>query len=151
MTTEEPTELRYRAEVLRQYDGDGITVHWEPKLCIHVANCIRNQPGVFDPNARPWVNVSGAEADAIAAAIESCPTGALRYERTDGGPQEEPATPASVQARTNGPLFVRGSLQIIDGRGDIVREATRIALCRCGQSQNKPYCDLSHRAAGFKG
>jgi uncharacterized Fe-S cluster protein YjdI len=150
MTTEEKAENRYRPEVLKQYEGDGVVVHWEPKLCIHTANCIRNEPGVFDPNARPWVNVTAANADAIAAAIETCPTGALRYVRTDGAPQEAPVSPPTVQPRTNGPLFVRGEFQVIDAQGNVIREATRLALCRCGHSQNKPYCDLSHRAAGFK-
>ena len=96
------------------------------------------------------MNVTAANAEAIAAAIETCPTGALRYVRTDGAPQEAPASPPTVQPRTNGPLFVRGEFQVIDAQGNVIREATRLALCRCGHSQNKPYCDLSHRAAGFK-
>jgi uncharacterized Fe-S cluster protein YjdI len=144
------SETRYEPQVFRQYASDGITVHWEPKLCIHMANCIRSQPGVFDPNARPWVDVTAANADDIAVAVESCPTGALRYERTDGAPQEQPAIPTTVQPRTNGPLFVRGKLEIVDLDDNVVREATRLALCRCGLSQNKPHCDLSHRAAGFQ-
>ena len=73
MTTEE----RYGADVLKQYEGDGIEVHREPKLCIHVSNCVRALPHVFNPNARAWVNADAASADEIAAAIESCPMGAL--------------------------------------------------------------------------
>lgn len=150
MTSDEKNEARYHAQVLRQYEGDGIVVHWEPSLCIHVANCIRSQPGVFDPNARPWVAVTAANADAIAAAIEACPTGALRYERTDGSLQERPRIPSSIQPRLNGPLFVEGDIVVVDSQGNVVRKATRVALCRCGHSHNKPYCDLSHRAVGFK-
>ena len=144
------TEQRHQPDVLKQYEGPGITVHWEPNLCIHVSNCIRAVPGVFKPDARPWVNVEGASADEIAAAIESCPTGALSYLRTDGGPQEAPESPTKVEPRPNGPLFVHGDIEVIDAEGNVMRRATRIALCRCGQSRNKPYCDLSHRAAGFK-
>ena len=151
MTTEERNEIRYQPDVLRQYEGNGITVHWEPKLCIHVANCIRALPGVFDPNARPWVNVTAANADEIAEAVESCPTGALRYVRTDGAPQEQAEVPTLIQPRTNGPLFVRGEVEMVDTEGNVVREATRLALCRCGHSENKPYCDLSHRRVGFQG
>lgn len=150
MTTDERSEARYEPQVMRQYQGEGIIVHWEPGLCIHVASCIRNLPGVFDPNARPWVRVQAAAADEIAAAVESCPTGALRYERIDGAPQEEPDVPTTVQPRLNGPLFVRGDVEVIDVQGHVTREGTRLALCRCGSSQNKPYCDLSHRAVGFK-
>ncbi len=76
------TEQRHRPDVLKQYEAPGIVVHWEPKLCIHVSNCVRALPHVFNPEARPWVNVGAASANDIAAAIETCPTGALSYERT---------------------------------------------------------------------
>jgi uncharacterized Fe-S cluster protein YjdI len=143
------TETRYQPDVLRDYEGEGIVVHWEPKLCIHAANCIRDLPGVFDPNARPWVSVNAASADDISAAIRSCPTGALQYRRTDGTPQEMPDIPTTVQPLRNGPLLVRGDIRVVTADGN-VRAATRVVLCRCGSSQNKPYCDLSHRAAGFE-
>lgn len=144
-------EERHQLDVLRQYEGRGIVVHWEPKLCIHTTACIRALPGVFDPGARPWVDAGAATADEIAQAVERCPTGALRYERKDGAPGEAPVEPAEIQPRTNGPLFVRGDVEVVDAQGNVMRRATRIALCRCGHSQNKPYCDLSHREVGFRG
>ena len=145
------SEDRYRHEVRRQYEGAGITVHWEPRLCIHSANCIRRLPQVFDVNARPWVDVAMAEADDIAEAIRLCPSGALWYERTDGSPQEEPDQPATMEPQPGGPIYARGDLELQDEDGNIVRRATRLALCRCGASNNKPYCDNSHLAIGFKG
>jgi uncharacterized Fe-S cluster protein YjdI/CDGSH-type Zn-finger protein len=145
-----PDEARHAPDVRRSYEGAGIVVRWEPKLCIHVANCIRALPAVFNPGARPWVDVDAATAAEIAEAIRSCPTGALAFDRTDGGPQEMPDVPTTVQPRLNGPLFLRGDIQVVDTRGAVTRSATRMALCRCGHSQNKPYCDLSHRAAGFR-
>ena len=151
MTSEErAAEGRYRPDVRKSYEGDGIVVGWEPKLCIHVAACIRALPEAFDPNARPWVNMTAANAEELGAAIASCPTGALTYRRTDGGPQEAATSPATVQPRTNGPLFVRGEVEIVDLEGNTTREARRMALCRCGHSANKPYCDLSHRVVGFQ-
>ncbi|MGE0601829.1 MAG: (4Fe-4S)-binding protein [Dehalococcoidia bacterium] len=152
MTSEErASEERYAADVRRSYEGEGIVVGWEPKLCIHVAECIRLLPGVFDPNARPWVKAAGTPADEIAEAVSRCPTGALTYHRSDGAPQEAPTSPTSVQPRRNGPLFVRGEVEVIDAAGRTTREARRMALCRCGNSANKPYCDLSHRVTGFQG
>jgi len=143
------TEQRHQPDVLKQYEAPGVVVHWEPKLCIHVSNCVRALPHVFNPDARPWVNAEAASADELAGAIETCPTGALSYVRTDGTPQETPASPTQVQPRLNGPLFVRGDIEVIDAEGNVTRRATRIAFCRCGQSRNKPYCDLSHLATGF--
>lgn len=141
-------EPRHRAGVARTYETEELTVYWEPSLCIHMANCIRTAPAVFDPNARPWVNVAAASAEAIAQAVASCPTGALSYSRPGAEPQ--PESPTRIQPRPNGPLFVRGELEVVDLQGNVLREATAIALCRCGHSQNKPYCDLSHRTAGFQ-
>jgi hypothetical protein len=113
-------------------------------------NCVRALPQVFQPDARPWIVVDSADADSIVAAVESCPTGALRYRRLDGGPQEEPPETTIVDPRPNGPLFLRGRIRIVDDKGDVVREDTRVALCRCGASENKPFCDGSHRRVDFR-
>jgi uncharacterized Fe-S cluster protein YjdI len=134
----------------RTYVGDAIEVLWEPRLCIHVRNCVSRLPQVFDPEVRPWVVVDAADADAVAAAIESCPTGALHYRRLDGGRQEQQPAETTVEPRPNGPLFVRGAVRIVDGDGRLIREDTRVALCRCGASENKPFCDGSHRRIGFE-
>lgn len=133
----------------RTYAGDAIEVRWEPRLCIHVRNCVGRLPQVFVPEARPWVVVDAADADAVAAAIESCPTGALHYRRLDGGREEHPPAETTVEPRPNGPLFVRGSVRIVDPNGHPIREDTRVALCRCGASKNKPFCDGSHLLIGF--
>jgi uncharacterized Fe-S cluster protein YjdI len=143
-------EQPYPRGVARVYEGAGIRVGWEPRLCIHTTNCLRFLPQVFDGQTRPWIHPDAAPADAVAYAIERCPSGALTYERTDGGPREDPGETTTVEPRPNGPLFVRGRVQVVDASGEVLRSATRLALCRCGNSQNKPFCDLSHRAAGFQ-
>ena len=134
----------------RAYPGAAIEVHWEPRLCIHVRNCVSRLPSVFRPADRPWVVPDAADADAIAAAVEACPTGALHYRRLDGGLDEQAVEETTVDPRPDGPLFVRGRLRIVNADGDVVREDTRAALCRCGASENKPFCDGSHRRIGFK-
>jgi uncharacterized Fe-S cluster protein YjdI len=145
------TEERHQPAVERVYEGDGIVVRWEPAFCIHTGMCFRGLPEVFDPMARPWVKVDAARAEEVARAIDGCPTGALSYERTDGAADGLAGAGTTVQPRPNGPLFLRGEVEIVDLAGNVQRSATRVALCRCGHSQNKPYCDLSHRAAGFQG
>jgi CDGSH-type Zn-finger protein/uncharacterized Fe-S cluster protein YjdI len=132
------------------YANDAVEVLWEPTLCIHVRNCVGGLPGVFDPERRPWVDVDAADAAAIAATILTCPTGALHFRRLDGGAQEEPQGETEVEPRPNGPLFVRGQVRIVDDEGRVIREDTRLALCRCGASANKPFCDGSHRRIGFR-
>jgi Iron-binding zinc finger CDGSH type len=70
--------------------------------------------------------------------------------RLDGGSEEQAAEETTVDPRPDGPLFVRGRLRIVNADGDVIREDTRAALCRCGASENKPFCDGSHLRVGFK-
>ena len=146
MSTDDPTRGRDHA---RTYSNDAIEVRWEPRFCIHTKNCVRGLGAVFNPEARPWVQVDGADADRIAETIETCPTGALHFRRLDGGPQEEAPEETAIAPQHNGPLFLRGHLRIVDENGALIREDSRVALCRCGASRNKPFCDGSHRRIGF--
>nr|WP_255682779.1 ferritin-like domain-containing protein [Dyella sp. 2HG41-7] len=57
--------------------------------------------------------------------------------------------PLQVDPQLNGPLRVRGNLEIISGTGRMVARVTSAYLCRCGHSQNKPFCDGSHAKVGF--
>jgi uncharacterized Fe-S cluster protein YjdI/CDGSH-type Zn-finger protein len=134
----------------RTYEDDAIRVFWNSDLCIHFAACLRMGGGVFDTGRRPWVDLSLADTDTVVAAIESCPSGALRYERLDGLPGEQPDVPTTVVPWPNGPLMVRGELEVNDSRGDTFVAGPRATLCRCGASKNQPFCDVSHRSIGFR-
>ena len=74
----------------------------------------------------------------------------ILYTRQLGGPQEPVPEETTVQERPNGPLFVRGNVRIFGQDHTLVRQDTRAALCRCGASANKPFCDGSHRRVGFR-
>ncbi len=132
------------------YPGAAVDVVWDGRLCIHVGECTRARGELFESGRQPWCDPDRAEADAVAAVIERCPSGALSYTRTDGGPAE--ATPAvnSIVVAGNGPLYARGELQIEGAPADAPGLRTRAALCRCGRSANKPFCDNSHEAAEFR-
>lgn len=134
----------------REYRTDAIVVFWEPSLCIHAAECIRGLPRVFNPRTRPWVRIEQGTPDALAEVVSRCPSGALSFERLDGGPQEQVPDPPEVYAEPHGPLHFRGRLRIEDQTGALIREATRASLCRCGASSNKPFCDLTHFRTGFR-
>lgn len=142
---------RYAPTVERVYRNDQIEVTWEPSFCIHAGECIRGAPDVFDFARRPWVVVDNDTPDRIAETVRRCPTGALHYRRLDGAEQE--TVPADLVAWPvpNGPLLLRGPIKIVDRNGELIREDTRVTLCRCGASENKPFCDGSHRRIGFRG
>jgi uncharacterized Fe-S cluster protein YjdI len=65
---------------VQEYTNATIAVRFDPRVCVHSGNCVRGLRAVFDPQRRPWVNVEAANADAIAAQIDRCPSGALTYE-----------------------------------------------------------------------
>lgn len=132
----------------REYEGEGITVHWDSSRCIHVAACIRAAPEVFDPQARPWIDVEAAEASRIADAVSRCPTGALRFS-SERISERVPDQPVMRPVR-GGPMIVRGPIEVTDHGGRTLCRETRVALCRCGNSSNQPFCDNSHRRAGFE-
>jgi CDGSH-type Zn-finger protein/uncharacterized Fe-S cluster protein YjdI len=137
-----------RAKV-RHYADERIDVSYDATRCIHAAVCVHRLPAVFDTARRPWILPSGGDADAIAAVVARCPTGALHAIRLDGGPAESVPAENVIVPKPNGPLYVRGQLHLHAPDVDVTLDDVRIALCRCGQSRNKPFCDNSHRDAGF--
>ena len=134
----------------RTYETESIRVHWDSARCIHTGICLRRLPAVFDTSARPWVDLSAADADMVADAVSHCPTGALRYERLDGAEQEEPERPTVVMPIENGPLLMVGDLDVRTPEGEPIAHENRLTLCRCGMSRNQPFCDNSHRRRSWE-
>ena len=134
---------------LQSYESDAIEVTFEPARCIHSAVCLRSLPDVFDVAQRRWIMPEKGTAEAIVDAVEHCPSGALRYHRRDGETDEQPDPVVTVRPMRNGPLIVRGEVEVVDGEGAPLPTGPRMALCRCGGSGNKPFCDNTHRSNGF--
>jgi CDGSH-type Zn-finger protein/uncharacterized Fe-S cluster protein YjdI len=133
----------------RNYKSQDITVSYQPRRCTHVGECLRRAPNVFNTWEHPWVRVENGTVTEIVEAIERCPTGALHYERADGGAPEQPRPTNTVFVSRNGPYYVQGDLEIMMPDGSVLNE-TRAALCRCGASENRPFCDNTHRQLGFR-
>jgi CDGSH-type Zn-finger protein/uncharacterized Fe-S cluster protein YjdI len=139
----------------KDYDGTGITIHWDSGLCQHSGVCAATLPRVFRPAERPWIDASAANADQLADAIDMCQSGALTYTRTDGQlPREThhaetPEATVTIAPSENGPLEVLGHVRVLAADGTVLKEAQRVYLCRCGHSENKPFCDGHHRKLGF--
>ncbi len=131
-----------------RYQGGGLVVTWDRQRCIHAEECVHGLPEVFDPQARPWIRPEAATAAAVAGVVRRCPTGALRYEPAGGHPGEEPAAANTITVGADGPLYLRGDL-IVEGGAGVGREP-RAALCRCGASRIKPYCDGTHAELPFR-
>jgi len=133
-----------------EYGGERATVSWNGKLCIHVGECGRAKGDLFVGGRKPWCQPDLAKDDEVTEVILRCPTGALSVEFSDGRTTETAPAENTVTVAYNGPLFVTGDLDIDGAPEDVPGLGFRAALCRCGQSRNKPYCDNSHEDAGFK-
>ncbi len=89
---------------------------------------------------KPWCDGSHTEAGFTA-------TG--EPETRESQPLEVRNGVVDLVPQENGPLLAAGNLEIVTGTGRTINRVRKAFLCRCGQSQNKPYCDGSHKAAGF--
>lgn len=136
------------------YTNGEVTIIWKPGLCIHSTKCWKGLHAVFRPGERPWIGPDGAPTELIVAQVEQCPSGALTYRMDqDGTIPEEDSTNANmvVEVAPNGPLLVRTACTVQHADGTEEPRSGVTAFCRCGHSAGKPYCDGSHRKAGFTG
>ena len=140
--------IRYSRAVtsakIHTYTGKDATVTWDAARCIHAAECVRRAPQSFDPRARPWIVPDNAPTDALAEAVNACPSGALEMRHADGTSAMAAYTASTCEVRPGGPYYLRGTLALAPEQAQ-----TRMALCRCGASANKPFCDNSHKTVGF--
>jgi CDGSH-type Zn-finger protein/uncharacterized Fe-S cluster protein YjdI len=136
-------ELANEPSVVEHAEGAAIAIDFEGKKCIHSRHCVLELPQVFKANTPgQWIDPDATPVEKLVAVAEKCPSGAIRYSRKDGNPDEQAPLVNTVNIRESGPLAIRGPLSI-NGK-DIGFRAT---LCRCGKSNNKPFCDGSHVGA----
>lgn len=127
--------------------GREVTIHFDAGKCVHSRHCVLSHPEVFVPNVKgEWIYPDAAPAEEVIRLGQMCPSGAIRVLRNDGtGSSDAVPVVNTLRVRENGPLAIEAELLI---RG-VVQPSPRATLCRCGQSQSKPFCDSAHVAAGF--
>ncbi len=135
-------------ERISTYKGQNLEIVYDRKLCIHAAECGRGSRALFNVQNDPWCDPDAVSTELAADIVARCPTGALKATHKDGSPAEETPQENIVTVCSDGPLYVSGDVELEGANGQGVR--TRIALCRCGQSANKPFCDGAHTKAGFR-
>jgi CDGSH-type Zn-finger protein/truncated hemoglobin YjbI len=140
----------YRGQQAEIFDNRG--------LCQHSGFCTDRLPAVFRTSQEPFVAPGGGRLDEIIRAVRDCPSGALGLalggrearDLTDWGNAREPA----IEVTKDGPYRITGGIPVTGPDGEPVpRNAgaspEHCALCRCGQSKNKPFCSGAHWYAGF--
>ncbi|MEO1027542.1 MAG: CDGSH iron-sulfur domain-containing protein [Pseudomonadota bacterium] len=125
-------------------DGVDVTVSYTPVLCSHAAECQRASAAIFDPERKPWVDVSEGGIAEVLTAVGKCPSGALSVKvgslakpmhLTDGN--------IDIAIEKNGPYRVR-NIPIETDVSNYGSSPSKFVLCRCGMSKNKPFCDGTH-------
>lgn len=137
-----------------KYSNGEVTIVWKPEICIHSTLCWKGLKEVFNPAERPWIKPEGAITDKIIEQVRKCPSGALSYFlNTEEGKEivAEAAEMVTIEITPNGPVLIKTECVIKHSKGSEEIKTGTTALCRCGQSSNKPYCDGTHRKAGFEG
>lgn len=135
---------------LHVFEGEDIDVTWDERLCIHVGECTRAEEGVFGGGKQPWGRPNDARPNEVAEIVRRCPSGALSFLRNDDGREETAPNENTVVVRSDGPYYLTGDLVVDGASDDMPGVGFRAALCRCGLSNNKPFCDNSHEAGGFR-
>jgi len=137
----------------RDYPGKEITIHDNRKICSHAAECVNNLPSVFKLGSRPWINADGSNMQEIINTVRKCPSGALSYS-IDGVEYRDPEEQRipTVTVLKNGPYHITGGVELISENMEFGDGASKehYTLCRCGASENKPFCDGTHKSINFK-
>ena len=127
-------------------EGRDLTLIYEGKKCIHSRFCVTLGPKVFIANVKgPWINPDAMSTESLTEIAHLCVSGAIRYQRKDGHPDESPPPVNLVSVREGGPYAFRADLRL-EGAPP---SNYRLTLCRCGASKNKPFCDGSHHEVNF--
>jgi CDGSH-type Zn-finger protein len=141
------------AEQAVEYDGPERALTDAKQLCIGARFC--------DPNGTVWRLVARTDDESVGELFDgmvgNCPSGRLiSWNRRTAEAIEPSRGPAigvveDPQLGVSGPLWVTGGIRIESGSDGYVYESrARVTLCRCGQSSNKPFCDGTHAAIGFR-
>jgi len=135
---------------MKEYSNEEIKVLWNPEKCIHAKECVNNLPEVFCRDGAPWINMQGASSEEIMKVVDLCPSKALTYKKLQGEENKSANSPvARIKVKKNGPLLVEGGCSLLDNEGKELEGQGPYALCRCGSSGKKPYCDGTHTKIGF--
>jgi CDGSH-type Zn-finger protein len=126
--------------------GDG-TVSFDLATCEHAGYC-----GDRFTNWRRLARAADDPAvrERLRQMVRLCPSGALEMRPQEDGEMLEPALPVSIGVVRDGPLFVRGRIRVRGADGQTYEVRNRVVLCRCGHSENKPFCDGTHKHVGFR-
>ena len=141
------------AEQAEKIEGPGVDLKDAQSLCAAGRFC-HPKGGAWDLTLESGDPV---KKELVIQQACNCPTGRLvAYDKKTGQPIESKCPPSislleDPQARSSGPIWVKGGVPIESEGGKAYETRNRVTLCRCGRSKNKPFCDGSHIKIRFNG
>ena len=123
---------------IHTYESDEITVTYDIKRCIHAAECVRGLPMVFKPELRRWIQPENSTGERIADLEKMPPVEEAHHGKL------------LIKLMKNGPAILEGYYTLESAEGSQQPSNKGVALCRCGGSSQKPFCDGTHRKIDFK-
>ena len=138
------------------YEGQQIEILDNRGICAHSGFCTDRLATVFHVGQEPFITPSGGRLDEIIQAVRACPSGALSYAMSgvEARDQVDQPRPAAIEVSKDGPYRITGGVRLLDEAGNDVPPAEgssreHFSLCRCGHSQNKPFCSGMHWHVNF--
>lgn len=130
-------------EIIQVYDSKNVTVTFNRSICAGSANCVKKFPEIYTSESENWIHPELGTLENIIQSVKDCPSGALSY-TLNKDCQLESCQKEKIDIIKNGPIQVRGPIDIKIEKWSSFANKTKFTLCRCGSSQNKPFCDYSH-------
>lgn len=137
------------SKMVQKYQKDELEISYDPNICTHAANCVNGFPDIFNIENKPWINLDTATMEKLTESVKNCPSGALKMIDDSVPPISNEIQSTQINVTSKGPLIVKGSFKITDHNGNVIDTKDKAALCRCGVSQNKPFCDGAHNKIKF--
>ena len=131
------------------YTREELTVFDNRGICQHSGFCTDALPSVFRVHTEPFIDLSAADKEAIIQAVRKCPSGALSH-ALDGIEHRDQEREPKVTVSKDGPYRITGGVEIPDEPRAEGASTEHYALCRCGGSKNKPFCDGTHWYIKFR-
>lgn len=140
-----------------EYLGQQLQIFDNRGICAHSGSCTDRLASVFHLGKEPFVAPSGGRMDEIIQTVRACPSGALSYgiDGVEARVQVDQRRSASVEVSKDGSYRIVGGVRLVDDVGNDISRAEgssreHFSLCRCGHSQNKPFCSGMHWYVQFK-
>lgn len=142
-------ENRCDRDKVKDFAGSEVTVHFNRAICSGAGECVRGLPAVFVSGAEDWIRPDEASAVDVVDVVRRCPSGALSY-TVDGQLHRRSEIEVGVRIVKDGPYEVTGPVELGTKTWSANASETVFALCRCGKSENAPFCDYSHGEQGWR-